>query len=63
MEELVSWGGGGWFSVGRRGGHTLDDGRDGEGAAQDGGVLLAGNTDERLALRGGELAAGIRARA
>jgi len=38
-----------------RGARTLDDGRDGEGAAQ-GGVLLAGDTDERLALRAGGLA-------
>lgn len=42
-----------------RGGCTLSDGGDGEGAAQ-GGVLLAGDTDERLALR--ELA-GVSARA
>jgi hypothetical protein len=30
---------------------TLDNGGDGEGAAQSGGVLLAGDTGERLALR------------
>jgi hypothetical protein len=30
---------------------TLDNGGDGEGAAQGGGVLLAGDTGERLALR------------
>ena len=34
---------------------TLDDGGDGEGAAQGGGVLLAGDTGERLALGGGLL--------
>lgn len=47
------------FLFERRGDRTLDDGRDGEGAAQ-GGVLLAGDTDERLALR--ELAGLSRAR-
>ena len=31
---------------------TLDNGGDGEGAAQSGGVLLAGDTGERLALDG-----------
>jgi hypothetical protein len=46
------------FSFERRGEGTLDDGRDGEGAAH-GGVLLAGNTNERLALR--ELAGRSRA--
>jgi hypothetical protein len=30
---------------------TLDNGGDGKGAAQGGGVLLAGDTGERLALR------------
>jgi len=48
--ELVSWAGDGWVCSKGEAERTLDDGRDGEGAAQ-GGVLLAGDTDERLALR------------
>jgi hypothetical protein len=53
LDEVGCWGVSvldrNWVCLfGRRGVRTLDDGRDGEGAAHG---LLAGDTDERLALR------------
>jgi hypothetical protein len=53
LDEVGCWGVSFWvqrrvYSFERRGVRTLDDGRDGEGAAHG---LLAGDTDERLALR------------